>query len=293
MIYQDIHPAAFLSRPNRFIAQVELDGAVETVHVKNTGRCRELLVPGCTVYLERCPNPARKTKFDLIAVEKARPGLPPLLVNLDAQAPNRVFGEWLASGRGAELGLPKPDLLRPETTWGNSRFDFYWELSEAAAPGPPREPERTLPRRGFVEVKGCTLEENGLALFPDAPTERSPRYCPNASQASSPQEPAYRCPPRAPARKASASRSSRIRFGSQPPSRIVRSTIRPRIFHHLATAYAAWTSFRSGAAQSETKAAASYVDRWKEQGIVPAYKYSANFTISQEKIENAQLFCQL
>ena len=162
MIYQDIHPAAFLSRPNRFIAQVELDGAVETVHVKNTGRCRELLVPGCTVYLERCPNPARKTKFDLIAVEKARPGLPPLLVNLDAQAPNRVFGEWLASGRGAELGLPKPDLLRPETTWGNSRFDFYWDLSEA--------------RRGFVEVKGCTLEENGRALFPDAPTERGVKH---------------------------------------------------------------------------------------------------------------------
>jgi sugar fermentation stimulation protein A len=135
---------------------------VETVHVKNTGRCRELLVPGCTVYLERSPNPARKTKFDLIAVEKARPGLPPLLINLDAQAPNQVFGEWLASGRGAELGLPKPDLLRPETTWGNSRFDFYWELSEA--------------RRGFVEVKGCTLEENGLALFPDAPTERGVKH---------------------------------------------------------------------------------------------------------------------
>ena len=109
-------------------------------------------------------------------MEKARPGLPPLLVNLDAQAPNRVFGEWLASGRGAELGLPKPDLLRPETTWGNSRFDFYWELSEAAALGPPREPERTLPRRGFVEVKGCTLEENGLALFPDAPTERGVKH---------------------------------------------------------------------------------------------------------------------
>ena len=173
-------PAAEAERPPEDAPQrdsgEELDGAVETVHVKNTGRCRELLVPGCTVYLERCPNPARKTKFDLIAVEKARPGLPPLLVNLDAQAPNRVFGEWLASGRGAELGLPKPDLLRPETTWGNSRFDFYWELSEAAALGPPREPERTLPRRGFVEVKGCTLEENGLALFPDAPTERGVKH---------------------------------------------------------------------------------------------------------------------
>ena len=176
MQYQTVVPGRFLSRPNRFVAQVEAEGAVQTVHVKNTGRCRELLVPGCTVYLERCPNPARKTKFALIAVEKARPGLPPLLINLDAQAPNQVFGEWLASGRGAELGLPKPDLLRPETTWGNSRFDFYWELSEAAALGPPREPERTLPRRGFVEVKGCTLEENGLALFPDAPTERGVKH---------------------------------------------------------------------------------------------------------------------
>ena len=176
MHYGEVVRGTFLSRPNRFIARVMLEEGEAVCHVKNTGRCRELLVPGCTVYLERCPNPARKTKFDLIAVEKARPGLPPLLINLDAQAPNQVFGEWLASGRGAELGLPKPDLLRPETTWGNSRFDFYWELSEAAALGPPREPERTLPRRGFVEVKGCTLEENGLALFPDAPTERGVKH---------------------------------------------------------------------------------------------------------------------
>lgn len=168
MTYQDIHRAVFLSRPNRFIAQVEVDGREETVHVKNTGRCRELLVPGCTVYLEGSANPARRTKYDLVAVEKARPGLPPLLINMDAQAPNQVFGEWMAAGKGAELGLPEPTLLRPETTWGNSRFDFYWELSDAAGSSPPRQ--------GFVEVKGCTLEEDGLALFPDAPTERGVKH---------------------------------------------------------------------------------------------------------------------
>lgn len=168
MTYRDVKRAVFLSRPNRFIAQVEVDGQAETVHVKNTGRCRELLAPGCTVYLEGSANPARKTKYDLVAVEKARPGLPPLLINMDAQAPNRVFGEWMAAGEGADLGLPRPTLLRPETTWGNSRFDFYWELSDAA--------DKIPPRRGFIEVKGCTLEEGGLALFPDAPTERGVKH---------------------------------------------------------------------------------------------------------------------
>ena len=161
MIYRDIHAARFLARPNRFIAHVELDGREETVHVKNTGRCKELLLPGCTVYLEGSANPARRTKYDLVAVEKVRPGLPPLLINMDAQAPNQVFAQWMAAGLGAEQGLPRPALLRPETTWGNSRFDFYWECSE---------------RRGFVEVKGCTLEENGLALFPDAPTQRGVKH---------------------------------------------------------------------------------------------------------------------
>ena len=129
MRYREICPAVFLARPNRFVAQVERNGRVETVHVKNTGRCKELLLPGCTVYLERSGNPARKTGFDLVAVEKVRPGLPPLLVNMDAQAPNKVFGEWMAAGLGEALGLPRPDLLRPEKTWGNSRFDFYWEKS--------------------------------------------------------------------------------------------------------------------------------------------------------------------
>ena len=161
MTYQDLRPGMFLARPNRFTARVELDGREETVHVKNTGRCQELLVPGCTVYLEGSASPQRKTKYDLVAVEKARPGLPPLLVNMDAQAPNRVFGEWMAAGRGELLGLPRPALLRPETTWGNSRFDFYWELPD---------------RRGFVEVKGCTLENGGRALFPDAPTQRGVQH---------------------------------------------------------------------------------------------------------------------
>ena len=161
MTYHDLRSAVFLARPNRFVARVELDGREETVHVKNTGRCRELLIPGRTVYLEGSANPGRRTKYDLVAVEKVRSGRPPLLINMDAQAPNRVFGEWMAAGQGEDLGLPRPALLRPETAWGNSRFDFYWELSD---------------RRGFVEVKGCTLEEDGLALFPDAPTQRGVKH---------------------------------------------------------------------------------------------------------------------
>lgn len=152
MKYENIVPARFLSRPNRFIARVELNGREETVHVKNTGRCRELLVPGRTVWLEESGNPARKTKYDLVAVDKDG-----LLINMDAQAPNKVFAEWARAGRFMD-GLT---LLRPETVWGRSRFDFYWEAGE---------------RKGFVEVKGCTLEENGLAMFPDAPTERGVKH---------------------------------------------------------------------------------------------------------------------
>ena len=154
MQYQTVKRAVFLRRPNRFIAQVELEGAEETVHVKNTGRCRELLVPGAAVYLAVGTNPNRKTRYDLIAVEKGD-----RLINMDAQAPNRVFGEWAAAG-GFRPGLT---LLRPETTWGNSRFDFYWESSENG-------------RKGFVEVKGVTLEEGGAVYFPDAPTERGVKH---------------------------------------------------------------------------------------------------------------------
>lgn len=152
MQYRNIVPARFLARPNRFIAHVELDGAEETVHVKNTGRCKELLVPGRRVWLEEGTNPGRKTKYDLIAVDKDG-----LLVNMDAQAPNKVFDEWARSGQF----VPGLTLLHPETTWGKSRFDFYWEAGD---------------RKGFVEVKGCTLEENGFCRFPDAPTERGVKH---------------------------------------------------------------------------------------------------------------------
>lgn len=152
MQYYSIKKGIFHARPNRFIAHVEVDGAMEVVHVKNTGRCRELLVPGVTVYLEEGRNPARKTKYDLIAVEKGD-----LLINMDAQAPNKVFQEWAEAGGF----LPGLTLLRPETTWGSSRFDFYWEAGE---------------RRGFVEIKGVTLEDGGHARFPDAPTERGVKH---------------------------------------------------------------------------------------------------------------------
>lgn len=152
MQYHSIKKGIFHARPNRFIAHVEVDGAMEVVHVKNTGRCRELLVPGVTVYLEEGRNPARKTKYDLIAVEKGD-----LLINMDAQAPNKVFQEWAEAGGF----LPGLTLLRPETTWGSSRFDFYWEAGQ---------------RRGFVEIKGVTLEDGGHARFPDAPTERGVKH---------------------------------------------------------------------------------------------------------------------
>ena len=152
MRYQNIHKALFLSRPNRFIAKVLLEGEELTVHVKNTGRCRELLVPGCTVYLEKSDNPARKTAYDLVAVEKEE-----RLINMDSQAPNQLFGEWAKGGHF----IPGLTLLRPETTWGHSRFDFYWEAGE---------------RKGFVEVKGCTLEEEGWTYFPDAPTDRGVKH---------------------------------------------------------------------------------------------------------------------
>ncbi len=152
MQYQTVKEGQFLSRPNRFIAHVLVDGAEEVVHVKNTGRCRELLVPGAVVYLAEGSNPHRKTRYDLIAVRKG-----PLLVNMDSQATNRVFGEWA----GAGLFRPGLTLLRPETVWGHSRFDFYWEAGD---------------RKGFAEVKGVTLEEGGHARFPDAPTLRGVKH---------------------------------------------------------------------------------------------------------------------
>lgn len=151
MEYPNIVEGMFLSRPNRFIAQVEIGGREETCHVKNTGRCRELLVPGCRVYLVHSDNPARKTRYDLVAVQKGR-----RLINMDSQAPNKVVQEWLEGG-----GLPGVTLVRPETKFDQSRFDFYFEQGR---------------RKAFMEVKGVTLEENGVVRFPDAPTARGSKH---------------------------------------------------------------------------------------------------------------------
>lgn len=151
MRYDNVHPAVFLSRPNRFIAHCVVNGQMEICHVKNTGRCKELLLPGATVYVQRAANPNRSTKYDLIAVEKNN-----RLINMDSQIPNAVFREWAASG-----GIPGLTLIKSEQTHGASRFDFYLE-----ADGQP----------AFVEVKGVTLEEDGVAMFPDAPTERGVKH---------------------------------------------------------------------------------------------------------------------
>lgn len=152
MIYENILPAVFVDRPNRFIAHVELNGRLEVCHVKNTGRCRELLIPGCRVYVQHQPSPTRKTAYDLIAVEKGE-----RLLNMDANAPNRVFNEYVRAGRF----LREWSVIRPETTHGDSRFDFYLE-----SPG----------HRLFAEVKGVTLEDDGVMRFPDAPTERGVKH---------------------------------------------------------------------------------------------------------------------
>ncbi len=157
MTYRNLTPARFLARPNRFIAQVELDGKTETVHVKNTGRCKELLVPDATVYLAEGENPARKTRYDLVMVEKRREGKPSLLINMDSQAANTLAEEWLCRG---EL-FSRDAVIRREVTYGKSRFDFYIEDSD---------------RRAFLEVKGVTLERDGVAAFPDAPTERGVKH---------------------------------------------------------------------------------------------------------------------
>ena len=155
MQYENICRGTFISRPNRFIAVVEIDGVEQRVHVKNTGRCAELLVPGNTVYLEKSSNQNRKTAYDLVAVEKRAPE-GARLINMDSMAPNRAAGEWLAAG-----GLGEIENLRAEATIGDSRFDFAG---------------RQDGRRVVVEVKGCTLEENGVARFPDAPTLRGVKH---------------------------------------------------------------------------------------------------------------------
>ena len=152
MQYGTVVPGRFVARPNRFIAHVETAEGLQVVHVKNTGRCRELLIPGAEVYLEKKEGTSRKTAFDLIAVQKGE-----RLINMDAQAPNRVFEEWAAAGGF----LPEVTALRREYPYGDSRLDFCLE---------------TPVGRHLVEVKGVTLEVGGLARFPDAPTERGVKH---------------------------------------------------------------------------------------------------------------------
>lgn len=148
----------FLSRPNRFIALVELNGETVTVHVKNTGRCQELLPVGATVYLAAAKDPARKTPYDLVAVEKMCPDGSVLFINMDSQAPNQIASEWLPVG-----GLFSEDAtFKREVTHGNSRFDFCITGGDGAC--------------AYLEVKGCTLEREGVAYFPDAPTERGVKH---------------------------------------------------------------------------------------------------------------------
>ena len=152
MTYDNIHEAVFLDRPNRFIAHILLNGQTQVCHVKNTGRCKELLLPGAEIFVQHCVNPARKTAYDLIAVRKGQ-----RLINMDAVAPNKVFGEWLSAGGPGYV----PELIRPECVHGDSRFDFYFEHGG---------------RKAFAEVKGVTLEDDGVVRFPDAPTERGVKH---------------------------------------------------------------------------------------------------------------------
>ena len=148
--YTTVIPAEFCSRPNRFIAICKVAGQETVCHVKNTGRCKELLIPGCRVFLTPGENPARKTPYDLIAVEKEGE-----MINIDSVAPNKAAGEWLPSF------LPQGAVVRPETKFGNSRMDFYAKAGE---------------QEFLIEVKGVTLKQNGVALFPDAPTTRGVKH---------------------------------------------------------------------------------------------------------------------
>lgn len=149
MRYQKIKEGIFLERPNRFIAKVEIDGVIETVHVKNTGRCKEILKPGVKVILEDCESPARKTRYDLVSAYKEDFGF----INIDSQTPNKVVKEWLETKDFT--------YLKPEYTIGKSRIDFYMEKGE---------------QKYLMEVKGCTLEKDGIGFFPDAPTERGVKH---------------------------------------------------------------------------------------------------------------------
>ena len=153
MKYNNIVEAKFLERPNRFISYCEIDNNIEKVHVKNTGKCKELLIPNCTVFLEESDNPNRKTKYSLIAVQKGD-----RLINMDSQVPNKVVYEALLNDKIILPGLDeKITKIKPETTYENSRFDIYLETEN---------------KKAFIEVKGVTLEENNIVMFPDAKTER-------------------------------------------------------------------------------------------------------------------------
>lgn len=153
MRYERITQGSFLERPNRFLAYAELAGKKAVIHVKNTGRCAELLKPGAVIYVQESQNPERKTKWDLIAVEKGD-----RIINMDSQIPNRVVQEWIEEGNLFE----DVRLVKPETTYCNSRFDLYVETGDK--------------RKIFIEVKGVTLEENGVVRFPDAPSERAVKH---------------------------------------------------------------------------------------------------------------------
>ena len=162
MKYENTTYGKFIERLNRFSALAEIEGSVETVHVKNTGRCRELLREGAAVVLQRAQNPARKTRYDLISVYKDGLGW----VNIDSQVPNQLVREWLGSG-GSVFGTI--DHIKPEFTYGNSRMDFYLECGQ---------------RRILMEVKGCTLAIDGIGFFPDAPTQRGIKHLQELAKAA-------------------------------------------------------------------------------------------------------------
>lgn len=165
MKYSKIKTGRFVSRPNRFIALVELDGRTETVHVKNTGRCGEIFLPGAEVVLEESDNPNRKTRFDLVGARKEGIGW----INVDSQAPNKAVKEWLEEDDEAVGIFPGLSLIKPEYTYGKSRVDFYMECGD---------------KKILLEVKGVTLEREKIGYFPDAPTERGVKHLMELAEAS-------------------------------------------------------------------------------------------------------------
>lgn len=158
MIYEDIKKGIFHERPNRFIAMIEIDSKIEKCHVKNTGRCKELLVPGARVYVQEQDKPTRKTKYDLISVEKGN-----RIINIDSQVPNRLVYDWLAEGNYFK------DIvnIQREKTYGNSKFDIYLETASE---------KTSTNKKIFIEVKGVTLEDKDIVMFPDAPTTRGVKH---------------------------------------------------------------------------------------------------------------------